>query len=323
MVVGALTTPFLLEMLSSKLLAQNEQANQSIIWVQGQSNGLQRAGIWSYPGFNQYLVKHFKIISTDSPDPQSSAIEIADRSKPHILILDGYFSQDLDDSINILLKDLIVVSRAVILLGNEASYSTMKPDGFLNLETELLHLVETPYFKLPGNPVPIRHLIGSLNHMLFYDLPELDEYRRPTMFYSRTVCEHCQYRGDFEQGNFVKYFGDKEGCLYLLGCKGPLTKNSCSVEKWNGTASWCVSAGSPCMGCSEPDYPENNGLGLYGQLASNDAAINSFFIRNASTIAQGAFAVTVAGVAVHAISKRKSKTVTEASIFSTEEDSND
>jgi Ni,Fe-hydrogenase I small subunit len=319
MLYGSISMPFLIEMLSRELTAEEGQPQQSIIWLQGHGSEVHRSGIWSYPGFHSYLAGHFNVISTESPDLHSIAIEISGEDRPHILILDGYFSSDLDDPINSLLKDLIVVSRAVILLGNEAAYSAAKPDGFLNLETELLHLVETPYFKLPGNPVPIRHLVGALNHMILYDLPELDELRRPLMFYSQTICDQCQFRGDFEKGNFVRYFGQKKGCLYWLGCKGPVTRNSCAVEKWNGTTTWCIDAGSPCSGCSEPGYPDHGGLGIYGQLVSDNAPINSMFVRNASTIAQGAFAVTLAGVAVHAISRKTSAPLKDESVFYLEE----
>lgn len=306
MVVGGLTVPSLLGMLSSSLLANTDKVTYPIIWLQGQSSGIHRSGIWSYPGFRSFLSKHFTVLSAASHDLSSLALELSDQGKQHMLILDGYFSNDLDDPINELLKDLVVVSRAVILLGNEAAYSAKKPEGFINLETELLHLAETPFFKLPGNPVPIRHLVGALNHLILYGIPELDEHRRPVMFHSQTICERCQFRGDFEQGNFARYFGQKEGCLYWLGCKGPVTRNSCAIEKWNGTSTWCVSAGSPCTGCSEPDYPDNDGLGLYGQISAENGPINSFFVRNASTIAQGAFAVTVAGVAIHAVSRKTS-----------------
>ncbi len=323
MVVGTLTVPVMMDLLTKNLMAQSTEIKYPIIWLQGQSSGIHRSGIMNFPGFYSFIDKHFKIISIESPDLNEVAAELSEKGNQHILILDGYFSDDLDDPINNLLKDLIVISRAVILLGNEASYSAKKPDGFLNLETELLHLVETPFFKLPGNPVPIRHLVGSLNHMILYDFPKLDELRRPTMFYSQKICERCQYRGDFERGNFVREYGEKEGCLYWLGCKGPVTYNSCAVDKWNETSSWCVGVGSPCTGCSEPDFPENAGLGLYGQISSDTAPINSFFVRNASTLAQGAFGVTIAGIAIHAFSRQTSSSMKDESQISIAEKENE
>ncbi len=321
MLVGSLSAPILLENLTLELRADEKQEKQSIIWLQGQSSGIHRSGIFSLPGFNEFIDKHFDVISVDVPEIESVAIDFSDESRKHLLILDGYFSNDPDDPINNLLKDLIVISRAVILLGNEAAYSSNKPDGFLNLESELLHLVETLYIKLPGHPVPARHLLGVLNHLIFYEsLPEFDEYKRPSMFYSKKICDRCEYRGDFENGHFVRHYGHREGCLYLLGCKGPITKNSCPVEKWNGTSSWCVGVGSPCTGCSEPDFPNHHGLGIYGQLSSNTAAINSFFVRNAAFIAQGALAITATGIVLHAISRKTAAPIKDQTFYNFEDD---
>ena len=42
-------------------------------------------------------------------------------------------------------------------------------------------------------------------------------------------------------------------CLYPLGCRGPQTFANCGVVMWNHGRSWCVQAGSPCIGCCEAD----------------------------------------------------------------------
>jgi Ni,Fe-hydrogenase I small subunit len=81
-----------------------------------------------------------------------------------------------------------------------------------------------------------------------------------------------------------------------------------------------VGSGSPCSGCSEPDFPENHGLGIYGQLSRVDASINSGFIRHADTIAKGTVGVTAAGIALHAISKRTSVPLRKHQIFSSSDD---
>ncbi len=52
------------------------------------------------------------------------------------------------------------------------------------------------------------------------------------------------------------------GCLFALGCKGRLTYADCPIRKWNSPAkgefgvNWCVGAGSPCHGCTEPLFPD-------------------------------------------------------------------
>jgi hydrogenase small subunit len=304
MALGTLTVPVLMQGLSERLSAQGDPPRQPIIWLQGQSSGIQNSGLWSQPELIDFLDKYFRIIPVTAIDSDEFLADSQDRDALHLLILEGFFSNDPLDWLQDLLKDLIVVSRAVILLGNEACWGDTVPEGFMNLETDLLHLVETPYYKLPGAPVPARHLLGTLNHLVLYDLPAVDEYRRPTMFYATPICHRCEFRRDFEAGRFLRHFGDGQGCLYRLGCKGPFTWNSCPVERWNGTSNWCVGAGSPCTGCSEPDFPANQGLGMFGQLPAGTAETNAFFLRHSGTIAKGVFGVTAAGIALHAIAQK-------------------
>lgn len=309
MAAGGITLTALMSGLSRNLMAQQPDNHRPIIWLKGESAGTDRSGFWNIPGFPDFLDQFFKPITQTELRSEFSLADYSDTEPSHILILEGYFSDNSDDPLNALLKDLIVVSRVAILLGNISSYSNHAPDGYLDLEKNLLYHVETPFLKLPGEPVHARHLLGVLNHLVLYGLPELDIYRRPTMFYSTLICERCEYRSDFEAGRFVHHFGEKEGCLYLLGCKGPVTRNSCPIDRWNGTSEWCVSAGSPCTGCSEPEYPLHGGLGMFGQLSDKEASVNSFFVRNLDTIAKGTAVLAAAGIATHAISKRASSPI--------------
>ena len=67
-----------------------------------------------------------------------------------------------------------------------------------------------------------------------------------------------------------------EGCLALIGCKGLSTNSLCSMHGWNNqqphndglpgediatiqgnfSGGFCVTAGHPCMGCTEKGYPD-------------------------------------------------------------------
>jgi len=303
---GSISAPVLMKGLAENLMAQETITRQPIVWIHGQTSAVHSAGIWNLPEFPGFLDRFFKVVPQSKIDGDFFPQDDSDTVASHILILEGLFTDDPNDALNNLIKDLIVVSRVVILLGNEAAYGNLAPDGFIDPVGDLLHLVETPFFKLPGAPAHARHLLGMLNHLVLYGLPELDAYRRPAVFYSTLICDRCEYRSDFEAGRFVRYFGEREGCLYLMGCKGPVTRNSCPVEKWNGTSNWCVGSGSPCTGCSEPDYPDHHGLGMFGQISGSDASINSFFVRHLETIAKGTAALAAAGIATHAISKRTS-----------------
>ncbi|HID85768.1 MAG TPA: hypothetical protein EYP55_00110, partial [Anaerolineae bacterium] len=54
---------------------------------------------------------------------------------------------------------------------------------------------------------------------------------------------------------FAQKFGD-EGCLYELGCKGPVTYADCPLRLWNNGTNWCIGNGAPCMGCVESGFPD-------------------------------------------------------------------
>ena len=87
-----------------------------------------------------------------------------------------------------------------------------------------------------------------------------------------------------------------------------MTKNSCSRLKINGTSTWCVGAGHPCVGCSNPDYPEAQGLGLFGQIQGGAGQANSSLITGVQTAGLGAAALTTVGIVTHAASLKKNST---------------
>ena len=119
--------------------------------------------------------------------------------------------------------------------------------------------VDTPVVTIPGCPPHPDWLVGTLVAVALYGLEAaagmLDELNRPTMFYGKCIHETCPRRADFDAGRFAKNFGDS-GCLYELGCKGPVTFADCPTRMWNSGTNWCIGAGSPCHGCVEPDFPD-------------------------------------------------------------------
>ena len=44
--------------------------------------------------------------------------------------------------------------------------------------------------------------------------------------------------------------------MFLLGCKGPVTRADCPVRQWNDYVSWPVKANTPCIGCTNPGFPD-------------------------------------------------------------------
>jgi hydrogenase small subunit len=152
-------------------------------------------------------------------------------------------------------------AAAVIAVGTCAAYGGLpaaqpNPTGAVPVS----HLVkDKPVVNVPGcPPIPVV-ITGVLAHFLtFGSLPELDDQRRPKIFYGESIHDRCYRRPFYDQGKFAETFDDegarKGWCLFKLGCKGPVTYNACATTKWNNGVSFPIQSGHGCLGCSEPGF---------------------------------------------------------------------
>ncbi|MCS7307884.1 MAG: hydrogenase small subunit [Aquificaceae bacterium] len=112
---------------------------------------------------------------------------------------------------------------------------------------------------LPGCP-PIGDVMVSIltGFAITGKVPELDSLGRPKTFYGQTIHDRCYRRPFYNAGQFVDSFDAEDAikgyCLYKLGCKGPITRNTCATMRWNGGLSFPIQSGHPCFGCSEPGF---------------------------------------------------------------------
>jgi len=159
--------------------------------------------------------------------------------------------------------DLARRAMAVVALGTCAAFGGIpsgepNPTGAVSIAELLVREgIKTPVVNIPGCPPHPDWLVGTLASVMRYGLEKVavDEIGRPEMFYGALVHETCPRRADFDAGKFAKAFGEP-GCLYELGCKGPVTYADCPRRMWNSGTNWCIGAGSPCHGCVEPDFPD-------------------------------------------------------------------
>ena len=71
------------------------------------------------------------------------------------------------------------------------------------------------------------------------------------------------------------------GCLSPMGCKGVSTYCDCPTRMWNSGAAatpgvnWCIGAGSPCIGCTQPNFPDGMSPFLTAAATANPGAAPS------------------------------------------------
>ena len=119
------------------------------------------------------------------------------------------------------------------------------PTGAKGVKDALGRRLTVPVINIPGCPPNPVSLVGTIaNYLLLGKLPLLDSLGRPLFAYERRVHEQCPYRDE----------DDDDRCLEDMGCRGKQTYNNCPSVKFNESTSWCVQAGHPCIGCSEPNF---------------------------------------------------------------------
>jgi hydrogenase small subunit len=103
---------------------------------------------------------------------------------------------------------------------------------------------------IPGCPAHPDWIVGTVAHLLAGEVPALDPLGRPRVFFNNQVHEQCPNRNN------------QERCLKPVGCNGQKTRADCPVRQWNALelggygVNWCVGAGNPCQGCTEPGFPD-------------------------------------------------------------------
>jgi len=157
------------------------------------------------------------------------------------------------------LREAAEHAMAVIAWGSCASNGCVQSASPNPTMATPIHKILPGVVNIPGCPPIAEVMTGVVAHLLaFGRLPQLDSQGRPKAFYSTRIHDSCYRRPYYDAGLFVESFDDagaKKGyCLYKMGCRGPQTYNSCGIIRWNGSTSYPIQSGAPCIGCSEAGY---------------------------------------------------------------------
>ena len=165
--------------------------------------------------------------------------------------------------------------------------------------------IDVPVINVPGCPANPEWLVSVLVDVILMGGKQLKltSDNKPQGIFGQTIHDNCERRGHFENGEFVYKFGSEEEakgyCLYPLGCRGPQTKSNCGITMWNNRRSWCVQAGSPCIGCCEanPNDPGDNWVEVNTPFYKRhrDLRIGDFMVQ------PGTIALTLTGLVAAAL----------------------
>ncbi len=194
----------------------------------------------------------------------------------YVLVVDGAVSMDTESVFGAvgerdgqpvsMLQRVTELARdalAVIAIGTCASFGGIpaappNPTKCTSVQKVLeANGIKKPLINVPGCPPHPDWFVGTVAGVILNGLPkaeELDDFLRPKAFYGKLIHENCPRRAYFDEGKFARKFGD-EGCLYELGCKGPITHADCPLRRWNSGTNWVIGAGAPCNGCTQPEFP--------------------------------------------------------------------
>lgn len=212
------------------------------------------------------------------------------------------------------MKEVIPKAAAVIALGNCASFGGIPAANASTTGTKTVSDIvaevdkSKPVINIGGCPSHPDWFVGTvLDYLIHKRVPELDQHKRPKMFFGKLIHENCERRAAFDAGLFLEdwndYNPDLKLCLFKLGCKGPVTYADCPTRRWNSGVNWCVGANAPCHGCAEPTFYKENAP-LYQPLPNVHFAGITPMVDSLGWIAAGA---TAAGIGAHYLYKQLGK----------------
>lgn len=256
--------------------ADNSTERMPVIWLQGCSCSgcscalLNLVEMPMYALLTRYisLVFHTDLSAATGHQFTELMAPFIEEKHPFILVVEGSLPVDIPHACMIAEKPVTEWVAALaknaafcIGVGTCAAFGGITrmmgmQNNAVSLKTYLEQVhIQTPTVLLPNCPMMPEHFVYTALYLLKVGrLPDVDSFHRPLALFQKTVHEWCIHHESYQEDYFAKFIGD-EGCLFHLGCQGPVTYNNCVPVGHNENVNTCIKAGHPCIGCAGYVFP--------------------------------------------------------------------
>jgi hydrogenase small subunit len=257
----------------AEALEELSQGLAPVLWLQGQCCSgcsvslLDSEAVTPYKLLTRYISLGFH--QTLSAATGTQAVEVVNKiitQGGYILIVEGTVPATMpgacafgEEPFGEQLTRAARQAKAILTVGTCSSFGGIpaaenNPTGALNVPAFLKGQgINAPTIRLPGCPTHPDWLVGTVVYALKFGLPPMDPVGRPLAYFSKSMHEQCPRFNEYEREDFATTFG-QDGCLFKLGCAGPITQTDCNIRGWNGGVNSCIRAGSPCIGCGGENF---------------------------------------------------------------------
>jgi len=242
----------------------------TIIWLQGLTCNGNSHSFFNYPQMPSFAAS-FEILYHPLLCGHENFLSFLNSdSSFDFLILEGALSHDerILERFGLpfyeILDNLASRAKHIICAGSCASFGgvfrlrdPLKITGalFSGKEKGGYWLEKDNVVNISGCPIHPKWLVETLLALHLGEKVLLDPFLRPKEVFSYLVHHGCLRNEYFEWKVDSHQLGEREGCLfYEHGCLGPMSHANCNKILWNGVSSK-TRAGSPCLGCTEFDFP--------------------------------------------------------------------
>ena len=264
-----------------------QQGLVKIIWLQGQSCSGCSVSLLNTcsPDPADLLTRYISLVfhQTIGAAQGHTAMEILDtmgRQDGYIVVVEGSIPMKMPEACTMggrpfadILKQLLPNAAFVVAEGTCAAFGGIpaaegNPTGSVSVQEFMAaHHMATDkrLLNLPGCPGHPISIVGTLAYLAAKGYPDQvhPKLLTPDMFFKNSTHDECPRYHYYERETFATHLGDPNGCLFKVGCLGPLTYNQCPHRQWNSSVNWCIRAAAPCIGCSSPEFARHKKMAFY------------------------------------------------------------